>query len=90
MEENKMKLSIKATSLAVAIVWGIGLFLLTWWIILFDGASTAPNIISKIYRGYTITPIGSCVGFLWAFIDGAFGGACIAWIYNSFVGNQKQ
>ena len=55
-----------------------------------DGPSTDPNLISKVYRGYTITPLGSLIGFLWAFVDGAFGGACIAWIYNSLVGNDKK
>ena len=35
-----MKLNVKATAFTGAIVWGFGLFLLTWWIILFDGAST--------------------------------------------------
>ncbi len=85
-----MKLNIKAMTLTFAIIWGVGLFLLTWWIILFDGPGTAPNLVSKIYRGYTITPLGSCIGFLWAFVDGAFGGACIAWIYNSLVGNNNK
>jgi hypothetical protein len=85
-----MKLNIKATTLTFAIIWGVGLFLLTWWMILMDGPSTDPNLISKVYRGYTITPLGSLIGFLWAFVDGAFGGACIAWIYNSLVGNDKK
>ena len=85
-----MKLNVKATILTFAIVWGVGLFLLTWWMILMDGPSTDPNLISKVYRGYTITPLGSLIGFLWAFVDGAFGGACIAWIYNSLVGNDKK
>lgn len=85
-----MKLNVKATILTFAIVWGVGLFLLTWWMILMDGPSTDPNLISKVYRGYTITPLGSLIGFIWAFVDGAFGGACIAWIYNSLVGNDKK
>lgn len=86
-----MKLNIKAMTLTFAIVWGLGLFILTWWIILLDGASTTPTLISKIYRGYTFTPLGSLIGLLWGFFDGAFGGACIAWIYNNLVEkNQKD
>ncbi len=85
-----MKLNIKATTLTFAIIWGLGLFLLTWWMILIDGPSTDPNLISKVYRGYTITPLGSLIGFVWAFVDGAFGGACIAWVYNNLVGNDKK
>jgi hypothetical protein len=90
MEENNMKMNIKAMALTIAIVWGVGLFMITWWIILLDGASTAPNFLSKFYRGYSITPLGSIIGFAWAFTDGAFGGACIAWIYNKLAVNDKN
>jgi hypothetical protein len=90
MEEIKMKLNIKAMALTFAIVFGLGLFLITWWIILFDGPSTTPNLVSKIYRGYTITPLGSLIGLAWASIDGAFGGACFAWIYNTLVNNSQK
>ena len=85
-----MKLNIKAMALTFAIVFGLGLFLITWWIILIDGASTAPNFLSKVYRGYSITPLGSIIGFAWAFIDGAFGGACIAWVYNKLANNDNK
>jgi len=84
-----MKLNIKAMALTLGIVWGLGLFMITWWMILLDGSSTAPTFISKFYRGYTLSPIGSIIGFFWAFLDGAFGGACIAWIYNKLSGNDK-
>lgn len=80
-----MKLNIRAMTLTFAVVFGLGLFLLTWWVILFDGISTDPNLISTIYRGYSFSPLGSLIGFAWAFADGAVGGACIAWIYNLLV-----
>ena len=85
-----MKLNIKAMTLTFAIVFGLGLFLLTWWIILFDGPSADPNLISKVYRGYTFTPHGSIVGLLWAAVDGACGGACIAWVYNMLIDNSQK
>ncbi len=84
-----MKLSIRATALTIAIVWGLGLYLITWWLILFEGTSTDVAFISKIYRGYTITPLGSIIGFVWAFIDGAIGGVCIAWVYNKLAEKEK-
>ena len=83
-----MKLNVKAMAFTGAIVWGVGLFLLTWWIILFDGASTDEVFIGKVYRGYQLTPQGSFIGLLWALADGFFGGAIVAWIYNLFVGGQ--
>lgn len=32
-----MKLNVKAFALTCALVWGLGLFALTWWIMAFDG-----------------------------------------------------
>jgi hypothetical protein len=77
-----MKLNVKAFSLTCAIVWGLGLFFLTWWIIAFDGASGERKLIGELYRGYTISPTGSVIGLIWAFFDALVGGAIFAWLYN--------
>ncbi|HDL00736.1 MAG TPA: hypothetical protein ENH23_00690, partial [candidate division Zixibacteria bacterium] len=63
-------------------VWGIGLLFLTWWIILFDGATGEITMIGRLYRGYSISPVGSIIGLAWAFFDGFVGGAIFAWLYN--------
>ena len=70
-----MKLNVKAFALACGLLWGVGLFLLTWWIIMFDGATGEPTLIGRLYRGYTISPLGSVIGLAWAFFDGLIGGA---------------
>jgi hypothetical protein len=57
-----MKLKVKAFALTCGIVWGLGLFLLTWWIIMFEGATGEPTLIGRLYRGYCISPMGSIVG----------------------------
>jgi hypothetical protein len=77
-----MKLDVKAFSVTCAAIWGIGLLLLTWWVIAFDGQSTNPTWIGHIYRGYRLTLTGSLIGGLWAFFDGLIGGALFAWLYN--------
>jgi hypothetical protein len=77
-----MKLNVKAFSLTCALVWGVGLFLLTWWIIALDGASGETTFIGRLYRGFNISPSGSLIGFVWAFADGLIGGAVFAWLYN--------
>jgi len=92
-----MKLDVKAFALTCGIVWGIGLFILTWWIILFHGATDQLTFIgrvyigyritplgSRVYIGYRITPLGSVIGLAWAFVDGLIGGAIFAWLYNLF------
>ena len=78
-----MKLNIKAFALTCGIVWAFSLFLLTWWIIGFDGVTGEPTLIGRIYRGYEISPAGSFIGFLWAFPDGLIVGGIFAWLYNT-------
>lgn len=80
-----MKLHVKAFGLTCGLVWGFGLFFLTWWVIFLDGASTTPNFIGHLYRGYTFTPVGSLIGLIWALADGFIGGVTFAWLYNKLV-----
>ena len=77
-----MKLNVKAVALAAGLIWGFGLFVITWWIIFFEGASGQTNILTQAYRGYSITPMGSVIGLIWGLLDGMLGGAFFAWLYN--------
>ena len=77
-----MRLNVKAFALVCGLVWGLGLFLLTWWIIAFEGATGDATIIGRVYRGFNISPTGSVIGLIWALADGAIGGAIFAWLYN--------
>ena len=52
----------------------MGLFFLTWWLILLEGSSGDPTLIGRFYVGYNISPSGSVIGFLWGCADGAIGG----------------
>ena len=85
-----MKLNIKAFALTCGIVWGLGLFFLTWWIIAFDGSTGEITFIGRLYRGYTISPIGSVIGLTWAFFDGLIGGVVFAWLYNKLTGSTES
>ncbi|MCK5795327.1 MAG: bacteriophage holin [Anaerolineales bacterium] len=82
LKGGEMKLNVKAFAVTCALVWGFGLLLITWWIILLDGPSDTIPFIGRIYRGYSLTPGGSFIGFAWALIDGAIGGAVFSWLYN--------
>lgn len=77
-----MKLNVKAFALTCGLLWGFGIFFLTWWIIGFDGATGEPTLIGRVYRGYTLSPAGSFIGLVWAFFDGLILGALFAWVYN--------
>ncbi len=76
-----MKLNVKALALTSGLVWGFGLFCLTWWMIA-NGATGETTLIGKVYIGYSISIVGSFIGLVWAFFDGLIGGAIFAWLYN--------
>jgi len=85
-----MKLNVRAFALTCGLWWGFGLFLITWWVIFFDGATGDPTIIGRLYRGYNISPAGSVIGLVWAFFDGLAGGAIFAWLYNLISGRTSR
>ena len=84
-----LKLDVRAFAVTCALVWGLGLFVLTWWIIAFEGATGDPTLIGRVYRGYTITPLGSVIGLAWALLDGLIGGAIFAWLYNVIASRRR-
>ena len=79
-----MKFKVLAFGLSCGLVWGLGLFCLTWWIMAFDGATGGIPFIGHIYRGYSISPAGSLIGLAWALADGFAGGVIFALVYNWF------
>lgn len=81
-----MQLNVRAFALTCAILWGLGVLLLTWWIILLDGATgDKGGLLGSVYRGYSVSPLGSLIGLVWGFADGLIGGTIFAWLYNRLV-----
>ncbi len=85
-----MKLNPKAFGLTCGILWGAGLFSLTWWVMAFEGPSKKPTGLSRLYRGYTISPRGSVIGLVWGFFDAFFGGLSFAWLYNELTASLTE
>jgi len=77
-----LKLNIWAFSLALAIWWGLMVFLADLWIILFEGETGQVLDLGLIYRGYNVSIAGALIGLVWAFFDGFVGGLIFAWLYN--------
>lgn len=85
-----MKLNAKAFAISFSLIWGFGLFALTWWVIAFDGATGDPTFIGSLYRGYNISAAGSFIGLVWGLADGFVGGLVFAWLYNCFAGRFSK
>lgn len=81
-----MKLNVIAFGLTCGLIWGLGLFALTWWIIAFEGQTEDPTVIGLVYRGFNVSAPGSLIGLAWALPDGFVGGIIFAWLYNGIAG----
>ena len=46
---NPMKLNVAAFALTCGLIWGLGLLMLTWWVIAFDGATSEATLIGRLY-----------------------------------------
>lgn len=76
-----MRFNVKAFSLTCAILWSFSVFFMTWWLIAFH-TTEEMHLLGEFYRGFTISPLGSVIGAVWAFFDALIGGAIFAWVYN--------
>ncbi len=86
-----MKLCVRSLALASGILWG-GMFLVVGLLNLLGGGYGAHllHFGASIYPGY-----GGPAGFgsvlvvtLYGLVDGAIGGALLAWLYNRFKGSN--
>ena len=84
-----MKLNIKAFALTWGILYGILLFLIPWLTMFFKGY-TGEFFLGRLYRGYTISPLGSIIGLLWGLEDGIVSSAIVAWLYNFFLSKDSK
>ncbi|MCH6583105.1 MAG: hypothetical protein O7B27_00535 [Gammaproteobacteria bacterium] len=84
-----MKLDVKGMAITLGLVWGaavlvVGIANLIWP----NYGQAFLELVASIYPGYTAgASVGQLiVGTLYGLVDGAVGGAVIAWLYNLFAG----
>ncbi|MCP4148365.1 MAG: hypothetical protein GY757_11495 [bacterium] len=86
-----MKLNIRSFGLTLGIVYGLLLFLATWWLIIRGEVPPGERVmLSYIYPFYTVSPLGSLLGLLYGFVDGLIIGFPLAWIYNKLTENSNK
>jgi len=85
-----MKRNVKAFALTAGLFWGVGIFLLTWWIIFTTGPSYDLTFLGRMYLGYRMTPPGSVIGLVWGFLDGVISGGIFALLYNFIAGKTAS
>ena len=79
-----MRLNVRASALSLGIIWGLLIFLFTWWLYFRQISVGQPTLVGKIYPYFTITPLGSLLGLMYGFINGLIVGGAFAWLNNRF------
>lgn len=69
------------------LVAGFLLFIATIWLVIKGGPVVGPNLalLGQFFIGYSVTVLGSFIGFGYGFLSGFLGGYFIATIYNWIV-----
>ncbi len=82
LHDRTARLNMPAVAVACSLVWGIGVFVLSWWVRLFSNDDEAPLGLGRVYPGFRATAMGSVIGGFWALLDGFLAGWSYAWLYN--------
>ncbi|MFQ6070890.1 MAG: hypothetical protein ACE5LC_10260 [Candidatus Aminicenantales bacterium] len=79
-----MKLNKFAFGLSAGIITGMGVFIITNFLLLIGSAGELISALNNIFFGYTYSFLGSFVGLIWGFVEGFIAGWIFALIYNLF------
>jgi len=79
-----VRLNAKLLGVVLGTLLGIGLFLVTNFLILKGGPDVGRHLslLSQFFFGYRVTFVGSLVGFLYAFVVGFLIGWVLGAVYN--------
>lgn len=80
-------LNAKVVGLALGLIFGLGIFVATNWLVIKGGDRVGPHLIllSQYFIGYRVTFVGSLIGAAYGFTLGTICGALMGWIYNEIV-----
>ncbi|MBD3413379.1 MAG: hypothetical protein GF421_02985 [Candidatus Aminicenantes bacterium] len=73
-----------ALGLSGGILWGLGIFLATNFLLITGGQGQTLSKLNAFYFGYSFSFVGSLIGLVWGFIDGFITGWLFGLIYNFF------
>jgi hypothetical protein len=93
-----LKLNVSAIGLTVGVVFGLGVFIVTNWLVLAGGhvdesgqRVVGPNLalLGQFFIGYRVSFIGSLIGFAYGFAFGTLTGSVIGFVYNKLSSLRK-
>ena len=81
------KIHAGVLAMVCAILGGLGLFIMTVWLLIKDGPGAGPHLqlLGQYFPGYSVTWGGSLVGLVYGVLTGGIVGWVVAKIYNLVV-----
>jgi hypothetical protein len=86
----RMRARIMAT--VFAMLGGTGVFVATAWLLIRGGPTVGEHLglLRHYFPGYSVTWIGSLVGFFWGALFAGVTGFAVAWVYNQVVERRAE
>jgi hypothetical protein len=83
-----LRLNARAWGIAMGLLFGLGLFIATNWLVLKGGPNVGQHLslLGVYFPGYSVTFVGSVIGFVYAFVIGYALGRVIGTVYNRIAG----
>jgi hypothetical protein len=85
-----LKLNARAWGIAVGLLFGLGIFLATVFLLIKGGPNVGPHLglIGQYLPGYSVTWPGAFIGFVYLFVIGYAIGRVIGGVYNALVRSE--
>lgn len=87
LQRAVLRLNANILGIVLGIITGLGIFIATNFLILKGGEVVGPHLslLRNFFPFYSVTFLGSIVGFFWGLLTGYVAGFVIASIYNLVV-----
>ncbi len=88
VSKTLLRMNEQGWGIAFGSILGVGLFAATNFLILKGGEVVGPHLalLGVFFPGYTVTFVGSLIGFVYAFVLGYAIGRTVSVIYNRLLG----
>lgn len=88
LQNAMLQLNGRAWGIAIGLLFGLGLFVATNVLVIRGGPQVGPHLslLSIYLPGYSVTFLGSVIGFVYLFVIGYAVGRLIGAAYNKMIG----
>ncbi|MGH7554594.1 MAG: hypothetical protein ACREMQ_16450 [Longimicrobiales bacterium] len=89
VQRTVQRLNARAWGIAMGLVLGLGLLIATNVLVIRGGPNVGAHLrlLSVYFPGYSVTFVGSLIGFVWAFVLGYALGRVIGTVYDKMIEN---